>query len=266
MQYIFIIAVGLVAGIATGLIGASGVMIIVPGLIMLEYSASSSIGASLFADAIASLVVAWTYYQHKNLNLKQGWWIALGSVLGAQIGSIISPHIPDAGLGNSFGIFLIASAVIFWMRGRRKLKPQAQDGEKTVNREKQSAIIKLLRSNVILSGFLLGMLVGIISGLIGAGGGVMILLILVFVMGYTTHEGVGTSTLIMAFTAASGAIGHAMTGHLPIKAAIYSAIGTVVGGRFAARFANKVNEAVLSKVVGAVFGVLGIIMLINIGK
>jgi hypothetical protein len=39
-----------------------------------------------------------------------------------------------------------------------------------------------------------------------------------------------------------------------------------VGGRFAARFANKVNEAVLSKVVGAVFGVLGIIMLINIGK
>lgn len=264
MQYIFIIAVGLVAGIATGLIGASGVMIVVPGLIMLEYSASSSIGASLFADAIASLVVAWTYYQNKNLNLKQGWWIALGSVLGAQIGSIISPHIPDASLGNSFGIFLIASAVIFWMRGRRKLKPR--DGEKAVNSKKQSAIIKLLRSNVILSGFLLGMLVGIISGLIGAGGGVMILLILVFVMGYTTHEGVGTSTLIMAFTAASGAIGHAMTGHLPIKAAIYSAIGTVVGGRFAARFANKINEAVLSKVVGAVFGVLGIIMLINIGK
>ena len=41
---------------------------------------------------------------------------------------------------------------------------------------------------------LLGLLVGIISGLLGAGGGVMILLILVFVMGYKMHEGVGTST------------------------------------------------------------------------
>lgn len=266
MQYILIIIVGLVAGITTGLIGASGVMIIVPGLTMIGYSAFDSIGASLFADAIASLVVAWTYYQNGNLNLQQGWWIALGSVLGAQIGSIISPHIPEAGLGNSFGIFLIATAVIFWMRSRRNAKPSRVDEEKAVTEEEQSSIIKILRSNVAFSGFLLGILVGIISGLLGAGGGVMILLILVFVMGYTMHEGVGTSTLIMAFTAASGAIGHAMTGNLPIKAAIYSAIGTVLGGRFAARFANKVNEAILSRVIGGVFGVLGIMMLIGMGR
>ncbi|MDY6827489.1 MAG: sulfite exporter TauE/SafE family protein [Bacillota bacterium] len=260
MQYFLLIIVGIAAGITTGLIGASGVMIIVPGLIMLGYSAFNAIGASLFADAIASLVVAWTYYQNKNLNLKQGWWIALGSVLGAQLGSFISPHIPEVGLGNSFGIFLIATAIIFWMRGRRNVKPS--DEEKNATTKKQSAIIKILRSNVVFSGFLLGIFVGIISGLLGAGGGVMILLILVFVMGYTMHEGVGTSTLIMAFTAASGAIGHAITGHLPIEAALYSAMGTVVGGRFAAKFANKVNETVLSKVVGGVFCLLGIIMLI----
>jgi len=126
----------------------------------------------------------------------------------------------------------------------------------------QSGILKFLRSNVIISGLLLGFLVGIISGLLGAGGGVMILLILVFVMQYNMHEGIGTSTLIMAFTAASGAIGHALSSNLPLKAAILGAIGTLIGGRIAAKFANKVNEKALSKIVGGVFAALAIMMFI----
>jgi uncharacterized membrane protein YfcA len=125
--------------------------------------------------------------------------------------------------------------------------------------------LKLLRSNVIVSSLLLGILVGIISGLFGAGGGVMILLILVFVMQYSMHEGIGTSTLIMAFTAASGTIGHAITSNLPLKASIFGAIGTVIGGRFAAKLANKVNEKVLSKVMGGVFVALAVIMLATTG-
>jgi len=57
----------------------------------------------------------------------------------------------------------------------------------------------------------------------------MILLILVFLLEYSMHEGVGTSTFIMAFTAASGAIGHAFTGNLPLEAAVLSGLGTVIG-------------------------------------
>ena len=91
----------------------------------------------------------------------------------------------------------------------------------------------------------------------------MILLILVFIMQYSMHEGIGTSTFIMAITAASGAIGHALTSSLPIKAAVIGAIGTLIGGRLAARFANKVNDQVLSRVVGGIFAVLGIMMLIT---
>jgi len=94
----------------------------------------------------------------------------------------------------------------------------------------------------------------------------MILLILVFVMGYKVHEGVGTSTLIMAFTAASGALGHAFTGNLPMAIAIPSAIGTVVGGRLTAGFANKINEAVLGRIVGIIFAVLGALMIFGVGQ
>lgn len=116
---------------------------------------------------------------------------------------------------------------------------------------------------MLYSGLLLGFLVGVVSGLLGAGGGVMVLLILVFVMQYTMHEGIGASTLAMAFTAASGTIGHAITSYLPLKAAIFGAIGTLVGGRLAATFANKVDDKVLSKVVGGMFAVLAVVMFIT---
>lgn len=68
----------------------------------------------------------------------------------------------------------------------------------------------------------------------------------------------------MAFLAVSGALGHAMTGNLPVEAAVCSALGTVLGGRIAARYANKVKEAMLNKIVGIVFGLLGIAMLAKI--
>jgi len=86
MFYILITAISFIAGSITGLIGASGVMVIVPGLVMLGCSTFDAIGCSLFADTLASLVVAWTYSRYGNLNLRQGWLIALGSVLGAQLG------------------------------------------------------------------------------------------------------------------------------------------------------------------------------------
>lgn len=265
MFYILITVISFIAGSITGLIGASGVMVIVPGLVMLGSSTFDAIGCSLFADALASLVVAWTYSRYGNLNLRQGWPIALGSILGAQLGSFISPNLPEMGVGGSFGVLLLVSAAMFWRKGSKKaaIKPE---GKTTSNNDEVKGFLKVLRNNPKTSGTILGVLVGIISGILGAGGGVMILLILVFVMGYKVHEGVGTSTLIMAFTAASGALGHAFTGNLPMDIAIPSAIGTVVGGRLTAGFANKTNEAVLGKIVGIIFAVLGALMIFGLGS
>jgi hypothetical protein len=265
MFYILITVISFIAGSITGLIGASGVMVIVPGLVMLGCSTFDAIGCSLFADALASLVVAWTYSRYGNLNLRQGWPIALGSILGAQLGSFISPNLPEMGVGGSFGVLLLVSAAMFWRKGSKKaaIKPE---GKTTSNNDEVKGFLKVLRNNPKTSGTILGVLVGIISGILGAGGGVMILLILVFVMGYKVHEGVGTSTLIMAFTAASGALGHAFTGNLPMDIAIPSAIGTVVGGRLTAGFANKTNEAVLGKIVGIIFAVLGALMIFGVGQ
>ncbi len=247
----------MVAGVLTGLIGASGVMLVVPAFVMLGLSASESIGASLLIDAVASLVVSWTYYRNKNLKLREGAWIALGSVAGAQAGSLLSPFVPDMGLSGAFSAFLLVSAVIFWVKGAKgQLKLE------NALAERPPALLRLMKAHTVVSGLALGLGVGLISGLLGAGGGIMILFILVFVMGFPMHEGIGTSTFIMAITAASGAVGHAASGDLPLWPALLGALGTLVGGWLAARYANKVSNALLCKVAGVVFAALGVTMII----
>jgi hypothetical protein len=106
----------------------------------------------------------------------------------------------------------------------------------------------------------LGFVLGIISGIFGAGGGVMVLLVLIFVLNFSVHKAIGTSTLIMAITALSGAIGYGVRGNIHLMAGLVVGAGTIVGGVSGARFANKVDEKTLSKVVSVVFIFLGIAM------
>lgn len=250
--------IGLLAGNITGIIGASGVMIVVPVFIILGYSPAASIGASLFIDTIASLIVAWTYYQNKNLIVKDGIWIAVGSILGAQAGSYLSVLVPTASLNNSFSIFLLISAVLLWVNGKKGFTSRKPA---IIKNGKIKSTVDFIRRRPRIFGIVLGLLVGIISGIFGAGGGIMILFILIFVMGFSLHEGIGTSTLIMAFTAASGTVGHHATGDLPIKIAIFGTLGTIIGSRISAKYANRVNEQLLCKAGAILFGLLGLFLI-----
>ncbi|MBS7280977.1 MAG: sulfite exporter TauE/SafE family protein, partial [Candidatus Freyarchaeota archaeon] len=69
---------------------------------------------------------------------------------------------------------------------------------------------------------------------LGAGGGVMFLLVLIFVLKYPIHGAIGTSTLIMAITATSGAIGYSLNGNINLIIAVIVGAGTILGGRVGA--------------------------------
>ncbi len=132
--------------------------------------------------------------------------------------------------------------------------------------------IKSLRGKIDLSFFqkrkygssiFFGFLIGLICGIIGAGGGVMILLVLMFILGYQIHVAVGTSVLMMAFIALSGAVSHAYYGTIPPYAVLIGCISGAIGARSAATFANLASEEKLGRVAGVVFLILGIILTVN---
>lgn len=106
---------------------------------------------------------------------------------------------------------------------------------------------------------LCGILIGFICGFIGAGGGMMMLLILTSVLGYELKTAVGTSVFIMTFTALTGAVSHFMIGGAPdVWALVFCIASTLLWARIAALFANKAKPITLNRATGIVLTILGL--------
>ena len=246
------VLIGLFTGAVTGLTGASGVMVVVPLVTMLlGFSIREAIGTSLMVNVISSLAISIIYYRHGNIEVRSAFWIALGSIVGAQLGTVFAGGIPEVGLSETFGIFMVIMGAVIWKKG--------------LNHE---SIAKIAKGIVRFRGeaqrnmvcLVLGFAIGIMTGILGAGGGGIILLILIFVLGFPIHLAIGTSSLLMTITTLSGAIGYAMQGNIRLLPGLVLGISAAGSGVLSATFANRVDEQVLSKVVGAVFMLLGVVM------
>jgi uncharacterized membrane protein YfcA len=101
-----------------------------------------------------------------------------------------------------------------------------------------------------------------ISGLFGAGGGLMFLLVLMIVLQFPTYMAIGTSSLIMAITATSETLGYAFQSNVDFSSGIIITVAAVTGGLLSARLANKITEKSLNRIMGTVFACLGVVMVI----
>ena len=118
-----------------------------------------------------------------------------------------------------------------------------------------------MRTRIIKS-IVCGAIVGFICGFIGAGGGMMMLLLLTGVMGYELKTAVGTSVFIMTFTALTGAVSHFAIGGAPDWPVFaLCVLFTLLWARIAAVFANKADAKTLNRATGIVLVVLGIVVM-----
>lgn len=251
--YLLAIITGIGTGVITSLIGASGVMIIVPILTMLfSVSTHTAIGTSLFVDVIASLTVSYSYYKNGNIELKSGIWIAVTSILGAQLGAMFASNMGDSKLSSSFGVVLLLSGFFMLRKGLKNKNTESNTPKKIINfkHEWQKIVVALI----------IGLGIGILSGIFGAGGGVIILLALIIILSFPLHKAIGTSTLIMAITALSSTIGYGVRGNIDFTLGCVISVGAIIGGAVGSRYANKFNENTLQKAVGVCFIAMGVIM------
>ena len=129
-----------------------------------------------------------------------------------------------------------------------------------------SAVSAYMYKKSAVQSVVCGMLIGFICGFIGAGGGMMMLLILTSVLGYELKTAVGTSVFIMTFTALTGAASHFAIGGMPDWTVwILCVVFTFVWARIAAVIANKATPKALNRTTGVILVILGIvIMLFNV--
>ena len=244
--FIYIVA-GLGAGIGTGLAGLSAAAVISPMLItFLNFDPYMAVGISLASDVLASAISAYTYGKNKNLDIKNGLVMLITVLIFTLIGSYIASFVSGTTMG-SFSVFMTFILGIKFI-----VKPVMTTKEV---RELKSQKEKNIQSLIC------GCMIGFICGFIGAGGGMMLLLILTSVLQYELKTAVGTSVFIMSFTAFTGACSHFVIGGMPdMEALIVCIIATLVGARIAALFANKAEPKALNRVTGVVLTILGIAM------
>ena len=239
---------GMGAGLGTGFAGISAAAVISPMLItFLHMDPYMAVGIALSSDVLASAVSAYTYGKNKNLDVKNGLLMMVSVLTFTVVGSYIASLLPSRTMG-SFSVFMtFLLGVKFIVRPVMTTK-EAMMGVSAHKRAVQSIVC--------------GVLIGFICGFVGAGGGMMLLLVLTSVLGYELKTAVGTSVFIMTFTALTGAVSHFYIGgkpNLPIM--IACVISTLVFAQLGAKWANSANVKMLNRVTGILLCVLGMVML-----
>ena len=252
MQLLLTIAVtffaGMGAGLGTGFAGLSAAAVISPMLItFLHMDPYMAVGIALSSDVLASAVSAYTYGKNKNLDIKNGIIMMLSVLAFTVVGSYVASLLPSQTMG-SFSVFMtFLLGVKFIVRPVMTTK-EAMEGVSAKKRAIQSLIC--------------GCLIGFICGFIGAGGGMMMLLILTSVLGYELKTAVGTSVFIMAFTAFTGAVSHFAIGGTPDWTVFaLCVVFTLLWARIAAVFANKAAPKTLNRATGVVLVILGVLVM-----
>lgn len=244
LKVIICILAGLGAGVGTGFAGMSAAAVISPMLItFLHMDPYMAVGIALASDVLASAASAVTYARNRNLDIKNGVIMMVSVLAFTLVGSGVASLVPQTTMGN-FSVFMTLLLGIKFI-----VKPVVAPKQRFAQATgRQKAIRSIIGGSVV----------GFICGFIGAGGGMMMLLVLTSILGYELKTAVGTSVFIMSATALTGSVSHFVIGGMPdVEALILCVISTLAFAQISSFFANKASPKVLNRVTGGILVALG---------
>lgn len=244
MKVIICILAGLGAGVGTGFAGMSAAAVISPMLItFLHMDPYMAVGIALASDVLASAASAVTYARNRNLDIRNGVIMMVSVLAFTLVGSGVASLVPQTTMGN-FSVFMTLLLGIKFIV-KPVMAPKQRFAQAT---GRQKAIRSIIGGSVV----------GFICGFIGAGGGMMMLLVLTSILGYELKTAVGTSVFIMSATALTGSASHFVIGGMPdVEALILCVISTLAFAQISSFFANKASPKVLNRVTGGILVALG---------
>ena len=235
------------AGIGTGFAGMSAATVISPMLVtFLGLPAYDAIGIALASDVLASAVSARTYAKSGAIDIKNGFVMMCGVLSMTTVGSWLSSFVSNGTLGGFSVTMTLLLGLKFLLLPAAALPHTMQDSTPVMQ---------------FIKGAVGGGCIGLICGFFGAGGGMMMLMVLTMVLGYELKTAVGTSVFVMTFSALTGAVSHFALGNLPrLDLLVLCVVFTLVWAQIAARIATQAAPALLNRLTGAILTVIGVVL------
>jgi len=233
----------IVIGILLGLLGGGGSILTVPVLVYAaDIPAKSAIIMSLIVVACTSLIATYNHARQKHVCWKTGAIFGSAGMLGAFLGGRLSAYIPGVLLLVLLGIVMLAASLSMIFR---KKSPRLTTSH-TCLENTSFCPMELPILAILLDGFFLG----IITGLVGVGGGFLLVPALTHLAALPIHAAIGTSLFIIALQSSAGLAGHAS--HLNIDFELTALITSlaIVGSFMGSKIAPYISANLLKRSFG----------------
>lgn len=239
---ILFLMLGLLVGILGTLVGAGGGFLLTPILIfVLPQMDSHHLTAismlAIFANSCSGTI---GYTRHKQIHWRSVVAFSITSVPGAFLGIFIGEHLSRASFESLFSIFLIIFGIFIFQRSFH-------------NRDKARVSDHVeWQPKKIFWGSIMSFGVGVLSTLLGIGGGIVHVPMLSHWLGYPVHIAAGTSHAILAFTSGFAVLEHFFKNDYSDLPAFvfYMALGLVIGAQIGAKFSKRVPSHIIMRILG----------------
>lgn len=244
----FALAAGLavLVGISLGLLGGGGSILAVPLLVYVAgLPAKEAIATSLLVVGVTSAVGVLPYARAGRVRWRTGLLFGVAGMAGAYAGGRVAVFVPAGVLLTGFAVMMLATATAM-IRGRRPAEPRPAPHELPVLR-------------VALD----GVVVGLVTGLVGAGGGFLVVPALALLGGMPMPVAVGTSLVVIAMKSFAGLAGHLSGVGIDWGLAAAVSIAAVIGSLLGGRLAGRIPEDALRMAFGWFVVVMGVFVLVR---
>ena len=227
---LFVAAVlALVIGLSLGLLGGGGSILTLPILVyVLHQDPKEAIAASLFVVGTTALVSAVSHARARNVQYRTGALFGAASMTGAFVGGKVAGSLPGNALLGAFAVMMLVTSLAM-MRPRK----EPAEGE--------THTLSIARVLAVGAG------VGLIAGLVGAGGGFLIVPALVLFGGLDMRRAIGTSLMVLTLQSFAGFAGHVTHTHVNWTLTGIVTTSAVMGSLVGARLAKRLSVATLRR-------------------
>ncbi|MEU5724585.1 sulfite exporter TauE/SafE family protein [Micromonospora sp. NPDC047738] len=241
-----VLTVGLAVliGVSLGLLGGGGSILAVPLLVYVAgQPAKEAIATSLLVVGATSAVALLPHARAGRVRWRTGLVFGVAGMAGAYAGGRLAAFVPSAFLLTGFALMMLATAVAM-IQGRRAAAGRPVPHELPVLR-------------VVLD----GIVVGLVTGLIGAGGGFLVVPVLALLGGLPMPVAVGTSLVVIAMKSFAGLAGYLSSVRIDWGLAVAVTVAAVLGSVLGGRLAGRVPADLLRRAFGWFVVVMGVFVL-----